>query len=147
MDLITRVDISAPAAVVFFHLDDLSRYPAWAPLVHSVGESAPHDDGAPAWDVELRAKVGPFARSKRLRMIRVRCDAPRTVEFVRAEIDGRPHAPWHLRATVTEAASGVDVELHLHYGGSLWGPVLERVLADQVAAGREGLRRVVADRG
>jgi hypothetical protein len=144
MDLITRVEIEATCDEVFVHLEDLSRYPAWAPLVHSATVSDDNHGDEPGWDVELRAKVGPFARSKRLRMVRVVHDRPRVAEFVRSETDGRQHAQWRLRASVAPAVAGCLVEVHLHYGGSLWGPVLERVLADQVASGREGLRKVVA---
>lgn len=143
MDLMTRVDLDAPPSAVFVHLDDLSRYPAWAPLVHSA-RTVGAPDGGLVWEVELRAKVGPFARSKRLRMVRAVHQPPLVAEFVRAESDGRQHATWRLRAEVVPTEHGSAVEVHLHYGGALWGPVLERVLADQVEAGREGLRAAVA---
>lgn len=146
MDLMSRIEVAAPPEEVFVHLEDLSRYPQWAPLVHSARTVA-SDGGEPAWEVELRAKVGPFARSKRLRMIRVVHERPLCAEFIRAERDGRTHATWRLLARVGATAGGSKVEVHLHYGGSLWGPVLERVLADQVDAGREGLRSLVARAG
>ena len=54
-----------------------------------------------AWLIELRAHVGPLARSKRLRMVRTACEpVGRTVTFQRAELDGKRHAPWVLRAEV-----------------------------------------------
>ena len=36
--------------------------------------------------------------------------------------------------------------MHLHYGGALWaGGLMERVLADQIVAGREQLLRLLAE--
>ncbi len=59
------------------------------------------------------------------------------MRFERCELDGRSHAPWVLDATVVPTADGSRLEMHLHYGGTLWtGGIMERVLADQVEAGR-----------
>lgn len=132
------VDLDAPSAAVRPHLVDLCRYPTWMPLVHDA--VAVGDD---AWRVELRAKVGPFARSKRLRMRRTQMTETEVV-FERDEGDGRRHSAWVLRGeTSARANGGTTVTMHLRYGGSLWGPVLEGVLADSVESGREGLRRLV----
>jgi hypothetical protein len=68
-------------------------------LVHEVQEVSPTDDRR-TWEVELQAQVGPFARSKRLRMVRVVHDPGRRVVFERDEIDGRRHSPWILAATL-----------------------------------------------
>ena len=78
------------------HVARLEAYPAWLRLVHDVELVA--EEPEPTWDVELRARVGPFARSKRLRMERSRASSP-TVgsRFERAEVDGREHAMWALR--------------------------------------------------
>jgi hypothetical protein len=68
----------------------------------------------------------------------------RTVTFERAELDGRRHAPWVLRAVVTEG-DGSELDVHLHYGGRLWsGGVLERVLADSITDGRQRLLELVS---
>lgn len=141
--------VAAHPADVFPHVADLGAYPAWLPLVH---EARPDDlaDGAdgPAWLVELRAQVGPFARSKRLRMVRTDAEPERRVVFTRRELDGREHATWQLEAVLaTSADGGTELTMHLAYGGRLWtGGVLERVLDDQVRQGRDGLRRVLAAR-
>ena len=50
------------------------------------------DDGRPAWRVELRARVGPFARSKQLRMVRTVYEPERIARFERIEDDERDHA-------------------------------------------------------
>jgi hypothetical protein len=56
----------ASGAALFEQVATLDRYPPWMRLVHRV-EPLAADDGRPAWWVELRARVGPFARSKQLR--------------------------------------------------------------------------------
>jgi hypothetical protein len=51
------------------------------------------------WDVELRARLGPLARSKRLRMVRtVRDPETFTATFERDQADGRNHSPWTAAA-------------------------------------------------
>ena len=131
------VELAAAPADVRPHLVDLARYPSWNPLVHVASPA-----GEDVWNVELRAKVGPFARSKRLRMRRTLVTDGEVV-FERDEGDGRKHSTWVLRGEFVGTATGTAVTMHLRYGGSLWGPVLESVLADKVEAGRDGLRRVV----
>jgi hypothetical protein len=143
MDVHASVDAPCEPARLLDEVDDLSRYPAWLDLVHRAVRVAGTD--APTWDVELRARVGPLARSKRLRMERTVHDpAAGRVVFERREADGRRHSPWTLSAEIMASGSGSTLAMHLHYGGSLWtGGVLERVLADQITNGREGLLQLV----
>jgi hypothetical protein len=91
--------------------------------------------------VDLRGRLGPLARSKRLRMVRTVVDAPRSVRFERRERDGRSHSPWILEAVVepTDGGASSRLTMHLHYGGGLWGPVLERLLADEIERSRPRL--------
>ncbi len=132
------VDISAAKDAVHPFVNDLSRYPQWMPLVHSA-ESCGED----VWDVELRAKVGVFARSKRLRMRRT-IDDGTVIVFERDENDGKQRSPWIMRVVLESLENGCRVRIDLSYGGSLWtGGVLDRVLASHVDAGKEGLRSVV----
>ena len=120
-------------------------------LVHRVERLAPDEAGRPAWDVELRARVGPLARSKRLRMVRTVHVVPTSVVFERAELDGREHAPWVLRVDLREARppSAPDdlitqLTMRLHYGGRLWtGAALQRVLDDEVRRGSAALLQLV----
>jgi Polyketide cyclase / dehydrase and lipid transport len=145
-----RVDVHAaleapcPPDELFVFVDDLGRYPAWVDLVHRA-EPVVADDGAHEWQIELRARIGPFARSKQLRMRRTVHDPDAHVAvFERREVDGRSHSPWVLRAEVTPTAEGSALQMHLHYGGGLWtGGVLERALADQITNGRERLLNLV----
>ena len=137
--------LAAPIEVVFGFVERLDRYPAWMELVHDV---VPVDDpDHPAWEVELRAQVGPFARSKRLRMARTVHVEPIMAVFERAEIDGREHSPWVLRSALSEVEGGTELKMTLVYGGSLWtGAVLQRVLDDHVERGAAALAALVAPR-
>ena len=137
------VIVAVPPSDVFPYVAALDEYPSWLRLVHTAWLEAPH--ALPAWLVEIRAQVGPFARSKRLRMVRVVHEIDRLVEFERAELDGRRHARWLLRVELApEAESSTLVTMHLSYDGSFWtGGVLDRVFAEEVRKGRDGLAALV----
>jgi hypothetical protein len=149
------IELAAPADAVFAHVAELHAYPAWLPLVHMAEPDAAHPgDHGPAWIVELRAKIGPFARSKRLRMVRAEHDPPRAVAFERAETDGREHARWALRVELAELAQAADdaelaatrLTMHLAYDGALWtGGLLERALDDQVRRGKASLAELLSE--
>lgn len=139
--------VPAPPAEVFPHVATLDRYPPWLRLVHEAEPT--HDaepDQGPAWTVELRAQVGPFARSKQLRMVRRAHEPDRHVEFERAEIDGRQHARWALSVDIEETADSASiVTMHLAYDGALWtGGLLDRVLDEEIRRGRAGLTALVS---
>ena len=146
-------DLSAPCSPseLFGWIDDLGRYPEWMGLVHAAAPIESPVAGDPAWDVELRARIGPFARSKRLTMVRTVCERDRAVEFERFETDGRKHSVWRLGATVEpgeagQPAFGCRLEMRLHYGGSLWtGGLMERVLHDEINRSRDRLVRLIAE--
>lgn len=145
MDITASLEAPCAAEQLFELVDDLSTYPQWNGLVHTA-VAEPGD--APVWDVELRARLGPLARSKRLRMVRTMRDAEAfTVRFERDQADGRNHSPWILHAEIVEHSGISTLTMHLHYGGSLWtGGALERVLAEQITSGRERLLQLVATR-
>jgi Polyketide cyclase / dehydrase and lipid transport len=141
-------ELTAPCSpeVLFRCVADLGLYPEWLDIVP---RAVPDDDGdgegggEPAWVVDLRGRLGPFARSKRLRMVRTTEDAPATVVFERRERDGRSHSPWILRAEVEPMAGESRLTMHLHYGGGLWGPVLERILGDEIENSKPRLLALV----
>jgi ribosome-associated toxin RatA of RatAB toxin-antitoxin module len=145
MNVVAELEAPCSPATLFALVDRLDGYPSWMPLAHRVVASNDGDGDVLAWWVELRARVGPFARSKQLRMERTVHDADRcSATFERRELDGRAHAPWRLDVIVTPTSVGSRVEMRLHYGGTLWtSGVLERVLADQIESGRERLLAVV----
>ena len=143
MEIVERLEVPCEPAELYGHVDDLERYPSWMRLVHAA-ERVDDPEGRPAWMVELRARVGPLARSKRLRMVRTEAAAGRLVAFERAELDGRVHARWALRADLEPTASGSVLTMHLSYGGSLWtGGLLDRVLAEEIRRGSASLIAVV----
>lgn len=128
-------ELLAPCGVeeLFTWVDDLSRYPQWLDIVPvAIAAEAHPDDPGPAWSVDLRGQMGPFARSKRLRMARVVHEPPTRVRFERVEHDGRKHSDWALQADVLPAASGSLLQMRLHYGGALGGPIVEKLLADEI---------------
>jgi len=134
----SEVVIAAPVAAVLPWVSDLSVYPQWMPLVHSAKA-----DGDDLWEVELRAKVGIFARSKSLRMRRTLHDATRIV-FTRDELDGRKHSEWILEIELQQLDGACQVVMQMTYGGNLWtAGVLDRVLASHIDAGKSGLARVI----
>ncbi|MEM8620250.1 MAG: SRPBCC family protein [Actinomycetota bacterium] len=137
------LDAPVEGSRIFDEVSDLSGYVRWMPLVHDVVALAPDSLGA-AWDVELRAAVGPLARSKRLRMVRTTFDPTERVVFTRCEIDDREHAPWVLTADVVTAAPGSRLTMTLDYGGRLWtGAVLQGVLDRAVRDGSAALLDLV----
>lgn len=155
MEIERRRTLPGPPERAFALVDDLAAYPEWMDLVHHVSVAAP-DAGSraeslaePAWNVELQAQVGPFARSKRLRMVRVVHRPPSEVVFERIEVDGRQHSPWVLRAALSPMIGGtVELVMTLTYGGNLWtGAVLQRVLDDHVERGAQALAALVGAEG
>lgn len=138
MNYSSSVDVPVAVDAVRPFVEDLVAYPAWMPMVHNV---IAVDDGV--WSVELRAKVGVFARSKKLRMRRT-MNEENIIVFERDEDDGRQHSPWVMRVSLSPSANGTNVTIDLSYGGSLWtAGILDRVLASQVDAGKSGLVRAV----
>ena len=143
MDLSADMNAPCTPSELFGWIDDLAVYPSWMGLVHRA-EPIGDRDGRPRWNVELRAKVGPFARSKRLVMARILCTPDSEVVFERDETDGRRHSVWRLAASVsptgTGTVTGSVLVMRLHYGGSLWtGGLAERVLHDEIVRSRDRL--------
>jgi len=140
MDLVVDHELDASCDRVFSIVADLGRYPEWMGIVHSarlVGDAV--------WEIQLRARVGPFARSKKLTMARTAMDAPRSVSFERRETDGRSHGEWNLVVDVRPDGSSARLAMTLHYGGRLWSSVVERVLFDEIEASKRRLTALVTD--
>ncbi len=140
MDVTATLDAASPAESLFPWVEDLARYPSWLDIVpRAESVLADPSDLGPAWSVDLRARLGPMARSKRLRMIRIDHQPPFLARFERHELDGRSHSVWSLTAGVESIASGSRLTMRLHYGGGLFGPVLERMLRDEIERSRPRL--------
>ena len=139
MELVATLVAPCTADELFGWVEDLDRYPWWLEIV-----TRAEPDGDHAWAVDLRGRLGPLARSKRLRMVRSRHDPPAGVTFERAELDGRNHSPWVLEADVADHPDGSELVMGLRYGGGLFGPVLERVLRDEIERSRQRLLDLVS---
>lgn len=138
MQYSSSVALNVPRSRVLPFVADLAQYTAWMPLVHAAQPVGPD-----LWSVELRAKVGVFARSKRLTMKRT-TNTDSLVIFERHESDHREHAPWVMKVTLTDSDGGSVVSIDLSYGGNLWtAGVLDKVLAHQVDLGKKSLADLV----
>jgi hypothetical protein len=74
-------------------------------------------------------------------MVRTTADVGSLAVFERRELDGRQHSDWVLRARVVpgEGADTSRLTMELHYGGSMWVPMLDRVLAEEIERSRARL--------
>lgn len=137
MDVLAELEAPCGAERLFGEVDDLVRYPAWLSIVP---RAVPADDGTESWIVDLRGRLGPMARSKRLRMVRTAHETPHHCRFEREEQDGRNHSAWVLDATVEPVGAGASrLTMRLHYGGTFGGSLLERMLRDEIERSRPAL--------
>jgi hypothetical protein len=146
VDVVAELEAPCAPEVLFAEVDDLTGYPEWLNIV-ARAIPAPDDAGSDesAWIVDLRGRLGPLARSKRLRIVRTLSDRPTHVRFERRETHGRSSSPWVLDARVESTSDGSRLTMHLHYGGSFGAGLLERMLTDEIERSRPRLwARVVA---
>jgi len=159
VDLTADFDADCEPAVLFGHVADLGSYPGWFDVVHkaqaeqgirlpldldlSVSDEHSESVGA-SWVVDLRGRLGPMARSKRLRMVRTVYEPDSHVRFERQELDGRNHAPWVLDANVERVDGGSRLTVALHYGGHFGGALLRRMLLEEISRARPRLAALVA---
>ncbi len=137
MDLAETLLTGADVTELYDFVSDLGNYPDWLGLVARVDpEPEPTRDPRGSWIVELRGRIGPFARSKRLRMVRTEAVRPDRVRYERVEIDDREHAPWQLTAQIEATDGGARLSMRLHYGGTRFAPVLEPILREEIRKGR-----------
>ena len=140
MDVVASLEAPCAPAALFPWVEDLARYPDWLEIVPRADGVAPHaDDVGPAWSVDLRGRLGPFARAKRLRMVRTAHEPDRHTRFERVEHDDRQHSPWVLDAEIAGSDEASTLTMRLHYGGRLWMPALDRLLSDEIERSRPRL--------
>lgn len=142
------METSASVDAVFAQLERLDNYPKWLDIVSRAQPAAGDaDDPGDAWMVDLRAQLGPLRRSKRLRIVRSELDPPHRVRFVRRELEDRNNSLWSLTVEVrpadSQAEDGSIVTVHMHYGGALWIPMLDRILADEIRNSKPRLAALV----
>lgn len=142
VDLDAAAHLDASPARVFAALEDLGTYPHWLTIVGRAEPAPAHpgDGGGPAWMVELVGRVGPFSKTKRVRMVCTGRDADAgTVRFERVEHDGRSHNVWVLTGATSAVGVGrASVHVHLHYGGGRSLPGADLLLRQE--ANKAGAR-------
>lgn len=145
VNFVAELEAPCEAERLFRLVDDLTAYPQWLEIVERAEIVASHtsDSGDRAWLVDLRGRVGPLARSKRLRMVRTECSPPASVRFERRELDGRRHGSWVLDARIVEEDGLSRLVMHLSYGGAIAGKVFELLLHDAVERSRPALLEAV----
>jgi uncharacterized protein YndB with AHSA1/START domain len=132
VDLEASVDLDVPAERVYAEVADLSTYPEWLGIVLEA-----ESDGEGAWYIDLGARVGPVKAAKRVRMVRAVDEPPARVRFERSELDDEEHSPWVLEATIV---GNTTLTMHLHYGGAMFFPGLDKILGAEVDRAGERLR-------
>ena len=142
VDVTSSLEAAVGADDLFAVVSDLGTYPDWLDIVPRAEVADPADgDAGPAWSVDLRGQLGPLRRSKRLRMVRTVSTPGELAVFERRELDDRSHSDWILRARIGAGATAGTSRLtmELHYGGSMWVPMLDRLLADEIERSRARL--------
>ncbi len=142
-------EFSAPPADVLEWVSDLERYPQWTHVLHRVVSDESASGSPRAWIVELRGKIGPFARSKRLRMERVATQSADHVRFERRELDGVDHGRWNLDVHVVPGPEPHTARLSVsfEYEGRLWSGAVERLLRDEIESSKQRLTALVVGNG
>ena len=146
VDVTAELDADCPPEVLFEWVDDLGRYPSWLDIVPRAEPGRGHGRAA-GLAVDLRGRLGPLARSKRLRMVRTVHEPPSTAVFERRSSTAGPTrpgccAPRSRRSTPVprRGPQPADDAPPLRRR-ALWGPVLERVLGDEIERSRPRLLR------
>ena len=133
---------AAPSAVLA-EMADLSGYAEWHGMVKRVELDG---DG---WLVDLGGRLGPFTRTKRVRMVRAphEEESAGQVRFVRHERDRHDHGAWELQCVVDPAAGKGPCTLRfrmLYDGSSPLIGMLEPLLRAEVDKSADRLRRRLA---
>jgi len=145
VDVTASLEAAVEGEALFGVVSDLGTYPDWLEIVPRADPlpTESGDDG-PVWSVDLRGQLGPLRRSKRLRMVRTVLSPATSVVFERRELDGRTHSDWILRAHVDTPRVGTSrLTMDLHYGGSMWMPMLDRLLTEEIERSRTRLLAVL----
>ena len=147
MRIVVELELPADPDDVLPWVESLDTYPEWTTLVHRVVVDG--SGAEPAWIVELRARVGPLARSKRLRMVRVAGGSDGHLRFERVELDGRDHGHWgfdiRCMSTGVPGSPRSRLSVVLAYDGANWaGGLVERALQDEIERSKARLAELVS---
>ena len=136
---VIEVDLNGSSEQIYIALADLANYQNWLGFIDTVDT----DGGDTSWIVTLRAQVGPFARLKKLRMVRVEEDFPELIRFSRKETDSKDHSDWDLHVTISEKGDmGCSVQMVVSYSGGFWSVPLQAVFTSHVETAKVRLREM-----
>ena len=141
MKQVIEVDLDSSSDKIFNVLNNLEAYENLLGFVDCV-EALESEEGVPCWLVTLRAKIGPFARLKKLRMARTEEKRPEVVRFSRRETDGKNHSDWELCILLKE--QGGDrclVIIEVSYSGRFWSAPLQSVFNSHVDTAKDLLQQ------
>ena len=138
---VIEVDLNGSSEQIFSALADLANYKNWLGFIDTI-DTVDADRGGACWIVTLRAQVGPFARLKKLRMVRVEDNFPGLIRFSRKETDSKDHSDWDLHVTINEKESmGCSVQMVVSYSGGFWSVPLQAVFTSHVETAKVRLQK------
>ena len=144
---VIEVDLNGSSEQIFSALSDLANYKNWLGFIDTI-DTVDADGGSACWIVTLRAQVGPFARLKKLRMVRVEEDFPELIRFSRKETDSKDHSDWDLHVTINEKEGvGCSVQMGVSYSGRFWSVPLQAVFTSHVETAKVRLQETFSSDG
>ena len=147
MRQVIEVDLNGSSEQIYIALADLANYKNWLGFIDTI-DTVDADGGGACWIVTLRAQVGPFARLKKLRMVRVEEDFPELIRFSRKETDSKDHSDWDLHVTISEKGDmGCSVQMVVSYSGGFWSVPLQAVFTSHVETAKVRLRKMFSSNG
>ncbi len=147
MRQVIEVDLNGSSEQIYIALADLANYKNWLGFIDDI-DTVDIDAGNTCWIVTLRAQIGPFARLKKLRMVRVEEDFPKSIRFSRKETDSKDHSDWDLHVTISEKGDmGCSVQMVVSYSGGFWSVPLQAVFTSHVETAKVRLRKMFSSNG
>ncbi len=127
-----ELTVKASSEVVFNAFRDLENYLEWLSFIDSV-DPITNGNGDLSWIVVLRSQVGPFARMKKLRIVKNNEVTNSFISFSRVELDEKEHSSWDLEVTCQPVSDdSTRVKLTVSYSGKFWSRPLEVAFNSQV---------------
>ena len=142
-----EIRVNAPVEKVFETLRDLIIFQTLLEFVDSVEpETSESDSELAAWQVTLRARIGPLSRMKRLRMVRTKNITNSHIIFSREETDGKDHADWTLKIGLSSLdAKESTIALEIAYGGKLWSGSVDKALYSEIESAQKKLDEILSE--
>ena len=127
-----ELTVEAESGAVFNAFRDLENYLEWLGFIDSV-EPVANGNGDLSWIVVLRSQLGPFARMKKLRMVKNSEVLNSSISFGRVELDEKEHSSWDLEVMCQPVSDdSTRVKLTVSYSGKFWSRPLEVAFNSQV---------------